>query len=190
MIGTEQGTIYNALKKPKKDIEISTRYGVENGRHLGPVYSVKRSLQHPKYFLSVGDWSAKIWQDELKVPIIRTKYHGAYLSDGCFSPTRPGVFFLTRRDGWMDVWDYYYRQNEIAYSHKVSDVPLTCLKINVSSSSGHHTNPSGKLVAVGDQDGTVTLLELCDSLYIPQPKEKEIINEMFERELRKEKNLE
>jgi len=59
--------------------------------------------------MSVGDWSTKIWVEDLKVPIIRTKYHGSYLSDGMWSPTRPGAFFLARRDGWMDVWDYYYR---------------------------------------------------------------------------------
>lgn len=47
--------------------------------------------------MSVGDWSAKIWFEELKSPIIRTRYHGAYLTDGCFSPTRPGVFFLSRK---------------------------------------------------------------------------------------------
>lgn len=70
--------------------------------------------------MTVGDWSAKIWNEDLKTPIIRTKYHGAFLSDGCFSPIRPGLFFLIRKvyifefhyflkDGWLDIWDYYYR---------------------------------------------------------------------------------
>jgi len=67
-------------------------------RHLGPVYSINRS-PIPKYFMSVGDWSCKVWVEDLKTPIIRTKYHGAYLSDGCWSPTRNGAFFLIRRDG-------------------------------------------------------------------------------------------
>ncbi|EGR31420.1 intermediate chain 2, putative [Ichthyophthirius multifiliis] len=189
LIGTESGSILTANKKPKKAVEISHRYGLEQGRHLGPIYSVHRSNQNTKYFLSVGDWSCKIWNEELKSPIIRTKYHGAYLSDGCWSPTRSGAFFLVRRDGWMDVWDYYYRQNEIAFSHKVSDAPLTCIKINQSSAQSGG-NCAGKLCAIGDQDGTVTILELCESLYTMQPKEKDIINEMFEREYRKEKNLE
>lgn len=48
----------------------------------------------------------------------------------------------------------------------------------------------GKLVAIGDQDGIVTVIELCDSLNVLQHKEKEIITEMFDRETRKEKNLE
>jgi len=97
LIGTEGGTVLTANKKPKKDVEITTRYGLESGRHLGPVYALNRSIQNPKYFLSVGDWSTKIWVEDLKVPIIRTKYHGSYLSDGMWSPTRPGAFFLARR---------------------------------------------------------------------------------------------
>jgi len=93
---------------------------------------------------------------------------------------------LTRRDGWLDIWDYYYRQNELAFSHKVSDSALSCIKLNVSGGGYHNV---GKLVAIGDQDGTVTLMELCDSLYMLQPKEKDIISEMFDRETRKEKIL-
>ena len=48
-----------------------------------------------------------------------SQYHSAYLTSGCFSPTRAGVFFVTRMDGVVDIWDYFYRQNEVAYSHKV-----------------------------------------------------------------------
>jgi dynein intermediate chain 2 len=97
LIGTESGSILTANKKLKKPVEITTRYGLDSGRHLGPVYSINRSNQTPKYFLSVGDWSCKVWVEDLKTPIIRTKYHGAYLSDGCWSPTRSGAFFLVRR---------------------------------------------------------------------------------------------
>ena len=114
----------------------------------------------------------------MKTPIIRTRYHNAYLSDGTWSPSRPGVFFVTRRDGWMDVWDYFYRQNEIAFSHKVSDTALTCIKINTTG--GGNQNIVGKFAAIGDQHGTVTLLELCDSLYMTgsDNKEKEIIGDV------------
>ena len=132
--------------------------GLEH-RHLGPVYSITRNLQFSKVFMSVGDWCAKIWMDDLRTPLVKTKYHQSYLSDGCFSPTRVGVFFLTRKDGWLDVWDYYYRQNEIAFSHKVSESPLTCIK--VSYVGGGNQITGGKYAAIGDQDGTVTILELC-----------------------------
>jgi dynein intermediate chain 2, axonemal len=49
--------------------------------------------------MQVGDWTARIWAEDIKTPIMTTKYHGAYLTSGCFSPTRAGVFFVTRMDG-------------------------------------------------------------------------------------------
>jgi dynein intermediate chain 2 len=91
------------------------------------------------------------------------------------------------QDGQLDVWDYYYRQNEVAFSHKVSDAPLTCIKISYQGSGNQILG--GKLVAIGDQDGTVTLLELCESLYTLQKNERDIMGEIFNREMIKEKNL-
>jgi len=192
LVGTEQGSILTVNKRPKKKVEIGAKYGIDSGRHYGPITAIQRNPFHTKYFMTVGDWSVKIWNEDanLKTPIIRTRYHNAYLSDGTWSPSRPGVFFVTRRDGWMDVWDYFYRQNEIAFSHKVSDTALTCIKINTTG--GGNQNIVGKFAAIGDQHGTVTLLELCDSLYMTgsDNKEKEIIGDILDRETRKEKNLE
>lgn len=59
----------------------------------------------------MGDWSAKIWMDDIRTPLITTKFHDSYITDGCFAPQRMGAFFLTRKDGWLDAWDFYYRQN-------------------------------------------------------------------------------
>ena len=129
LVGTEQG--YILLANKRKVIEITTRFGVDNGgKHFGPVYSLWRNPFQTKYFLSIGDWSAKIWSDELKQPIMQTRYHSSYLTDGCWSPTRCGLFYLTRIDGFLDVWDFFYKQNEVAYSQKISDYPLTSITVN------------------------------------------------------------
>ena len=153
---------------------------MEGGRHHGPVYSLQRNPGHLKYFMSIGDWSAKIWSEDLKSPIMQTRYHQSYLTNGCWSPTRPGLFFLTRMDGFLDVWDIFYRQNEVAYSQKISDAVLTSISV------------MGSMAAIGDSDGTVSMMSLCRPLWDQtlQPKEKEIMQTMFEREFRREKNLE
>lgn len=124
-----------ATKKPKKNVEINynNSYGIggENLiKHFGPIYTIRRNYFHPRYFFSVGDWCVNLWEDELKNPIMSTRYHSSLLTDGCWSPSRPGLFFVTRKDGWLDIWDFYYRQNEVALSHKVSDSSLTCIKLN------------------------------------------------------------
>jgi dynein intermediate chain 2 len=83
-------------------------------------------------------------------------------------------------DGFVDVWDFFYRQNEVAYSQKVSDSPLTAISVMQS------------MTAIGDAEGTVSMMQLCRSLYDQtlQPKEKEIMQSIFEREFKREKNLE
>lgn len=74
------------------------------GKHHGPIYSIQRNPSNSKCFLTVGDWTARIWMEDLKTPIMTTKYHSSYLTAGCWSPTRPGVFFVTRMDGVVDIW--------------------------------------------------------------------------------------
>jgi len=140
---------------------------------------MQRNPIHLKYFLTVGDWSAKIWSEELKIPIMQTRYHNSYLTDGCWSQTRAGLFFLTRMDGFLDVWDFFYRQNEVAYSQKISDAVLTSIYVQQS------------MCAIGDAEGTTSILSLCPALYDQtlQPKEREIMLTIFDREFRREKTL-
>lgn len=46
------------------------------------------------------------------------------------------------------------------------------------------------MAAIGDADGTVSIMQLCKPLYETTPKEKETMQQIFEREFRREKNLE
>lgn len=72
-------------------------------------------------------------------------------------------------DGFVDIWDYYYRQNAVAYTHKVGDHPLSSIAVQGTTQGG------GRLVAVGDVNGTVSLLEVCDGLATMQSNEKAAI---------------
>lgn len=184
LVGTEHGITLACNRKPKKAVEVSTWFGQEerggHGRHFGPVYSVRRNPAHVKYFLTVGDWCAKLWMEELKGPMCTTPYYSSFLSAADWSPVRAGVFFLTRHDGRIDTWDYFYRMNEVSLTHKVSESALTSLKVQ----------SHGGLVAVGDAEGTITLLQLCDGLVQPGSNEKPVVGQIFERELRRSRNLE
>jgi len=184
LVGTEHGMILSASRKPKKPVEVSTWFGSEErggyGRHFGPVYSVKRNPFHPKFFLSVGDWCAKVWMEELKGPMLQTPYYPSFLSAASWSPTRAGVFFLCRQDGRLDTWDYFYRMNEVSLSQKVSDCALTTMSVQAG----------GSFAAIGDSEGCITLMQLCDGLVQPGPNEKNLIGQMLDRETKRERNLE
>ena len=53
--------------------------------HHGPVYALQRNPFFSKNFLSVGDWTARIWSEDIRESsIMWTKYHEHYLTDGCW----------------------------------------------------------------------------------------------------------
>ncbi|EPY29044.1 dynein intermediate chain 2, axonemal [Strigomonas culicis] len=178
MIGTEQGTILSCNRKGKTQAEkISSN--TFNGHH-GPVYSVQRNPVFSKYFLSVGDWTARLWFEDFKfMPMFSTFYHKAYLTCGVWHNVRPGVFFTTRMDGYMDIWDLMLRQTTPALSLQVSDYALHTAK----------PSPDGRLIAAGGIDGNVTLVELSPSLCTLATDEKNSIGTLFENESLRDKNL-
>lgn len=177
MVGTEQGTVLSCNRKGKQQDKISSN--TFNGHH-GPVYCVQRNPVHPKYFLTVGDWTARLWCEDFKGGCMySTYYHKAHLTHGCWHPQRPGVFFTTRMDGYMDVWDLMTRQSTPVLSVQVSDYALHTMK---PTPEGHH-------VAVGAVDGTTTLLEVSPSLYTPSSTERAAVGKMFENESTRDKNL-
>eukprot|EP01083_Nonionella_stella_P208424 756383_1 len=203
LVGTDQGTIISVERKAKKDgdsqKQIKLIYGEtvfeessnnqllnnESYKHHGPIYSLSRNYFLPKCILSVGDWMARIWTEDIKTPIMSTRYESHYLTSGIWSPTRPGVFYITKQNGELDIWDYYYKgQFKPAYSVKISEkYSLSDCKISLKS--------QGKLVGVGCADGSVTILELSNSLYQSNNlnMEKQAITQLFERETNREKCL-
>ncbi|NXA48591.1 DNAI2 protein, partial [Nothocercus julius] len=178
MVGTEQGIIITCNRKAKTPPEKIT--GTYRGHH-GPVYALSRNPFYPKFFLTVGDWTARIWSEESKESsIMWTKYHLSYLTDGCWSTVRPAVFFTTKMDGTLDIWDFLFKQNDPSLSLKICDEPLFSLRLQ----------DNGCFVGCGSKLGTVTLLEISSGLCTLQRNEKTLATAMFERETRREKILE
>ncbi|NWY52872.1 DNAI2 protein, partial [Chionis minor] len=178
MVGTEQGIVIACNRKAKTPPEkITSTYS----GHIGPVYALARNPFYPKIFLTVGDWTARIWSEETKESsIMWTKYHLSYLTDGCWSTVRPAVFFTTRSDGTLDVWDFLFKQNDPSLSLKVCNEPLASLRLQ----------DNGCVVGCGSKLGTVTLLEISSALCTLQRNEKTLATAMFERETKREKILE
>ena len=77
MVGCESGAILSCNRKAKnpQDRVAGAFYG-----HHGPVYNLQRHPFAAKYFLSVGDWTARIWAEDSKQPLITSRYHSTYLT--------------------------------------------------------------------------------------------------------------
>lgn len=78
---------------------------------------------------------------------------------------RYSVFFTTRADGTLDVWDILQQQKEACLGVKVCDEPLRCLR----------TNDLGRLVAVGNQKGTTYLVEFSENLSTSNKNDKALL---------------
>mmetsp|Transcript_9026 Transcript_9026/g.20048 ORF Transcript_9026/g.20048 Transcript_9026/m.20048 type:complete len:325 (+) Transcript_9026:2-976(+) len=177
LVGTEQGKVVQCNRKAKNP---SDRIGIIYEGHCGPVYALQRNPFFTKYFLTIGDWTVRLWNDEIRHPIMTSKYFKNYVLDATWSPTRPGVFITTKMDGTLDVWDYFYKQNDPTLSLQVDDDGLFTVKMQ----------EGGNMLATGSVDGSVYMLELCEGLAVTQPNEKQSVNQMLERESKREKNLE
>ncbi|KAK5640046.1 hypothetical protein RI129_010857 [Pyrocoelia pectoralis] len=178
MVGTEKGVIISCNRKGKSPSE---KMGTKFTAHLGPVLAIQRNAAYVKNFLSIGDWTARIWSEDCKESsIIWTCYHRDRFIDGGWSPTRVSVFFTARSDGTLDIWDILQQQKQTCLGIKVSDQPLSCLRVH----------DQGQLVAVGNVKGTTNLVQLSENLSFSSKLDRTLLTAMFERESRREKILE
>nr|XP_015826641.2 dynein axonemal intermediate chain 2 [Nothobranchius furzeri] len=178
MVGTEKGLVVSCNRKAKTPAEkiVCTYDG-----HHGPIYALQRNPFFPKNFLTVGDWTARIWSEDIRESsIMWTNYQMSHLMDACWSPVRPAVFFTVAFEGVLDIWDIFFKQGEPTLSLKVCDTALYSLRVQ----------DNGRLIACGSQQGEATLLEICSGLSALQKNEKSLVAAMFERETKREKILE
>ena len=62
MIGTDQGVALGCSKKAKCQAEfILNKYQA----HYGPIRALQRNPSYTKNFLTIGDWSAKVWSEDI-----------------------------------------------------------------------------------------------------------------------------
>lgn len=71
MVGTEQGLVVSCNRNAKTPGEKIVR---TYSGHLGSIYALQRNPFFPKNFLTVADWSARIWSEDVREsPIMWTE---------------------------------------------------------------------------------------------------------------------
>merc|ERR1712071_195509 len=179
MVGTEQGSIISCNRKAKTAADkIAALYHT----HSGPIYALERNPFSPKVFPTAGDWTARIWSEDIKdSSIIATKYHDYYLADAAWSPHRPAVFYSARKDGYLDCWDLLFKQNTPTLSVSVFNESLKSVRPNASKQG---------LVACGSVSGQTALISLSNHFSDTSRVEKQQVGALFDRETKREKILE
>jgi len=159
--GTEDGDlIYANWLSTETSEEKGSSSRVENvfDGHFGPICDIKRSPFFPNIVLSIGGKSFRIWKEGVPDgPLLISPLSTCNLTSGEWSPTRPGVFFIGKRDGTIDIWDLIDRSNAASSSQNISSTGVTFLTIHQYKNK-NRTNR--QFLASGDDEGTLHVIEI------------------------------
>ncbi|KAK6180530.1 hypothetical protein SNE40_012670 [Patella caerulea] len=182
-VGTEDGEVVFVDWMPQKDQDTgkiqTPKPDYYHALHDGPVTTLQRSPFFKDIVLSVGGWTLALWKEGVTSgPILHSCADSVKLTGGHWSPSRPGVFFIAKSDGNVDVWDLLDKTHEASMSQSISGAAITTLY-------PHQVTQKQQLLAVGDNSGTLHVLEIPWSLRHPTNNEYNGVHNYFDREIKR-----
>ncbi|CAG4982935.1 unnamed protein product [Colias eurytheme] len=172
--GTESGLVINANRMGRSHSEILTSYWYA---HTGPVRAVHRSPCTLRMFITCGDWSVRIWSEEVRTaPIIVTRPYRYQVTDVAWAPLRYSCYMSVCEGGTFYYWDILRKQREPVATLQVSKYGLTRVI----------AHPEGESIAVGDNHGSIYILHLSENMTIPGSQDKQLVHQINDRETRRE----
>lgn len=96
-------------------------------RSYRPCLGLQVSPFFQDLILTLHDFNFVIWKNDLDTPIFKSancSEQSHHITCGCWSPTRPGVIFVGKTSGQINIWDF------LDQSHKPSiEISLTSQSI-------------------------------------------------------------
>ncbi|UJR25204.1 hypothetical protein I4U23_006556 [Adineta vaga] len=179
-VGTEDGQLVYQDWMPQKENDsakfITPKATWSSVVIDGPVVGLKRSPFFKDVILIAGGWTFQIWREKVHSgSLLHTSPMKEKITDIEWSPTRPGVFYIAKQNGSIDVWDIIDRTHAPSISQSISNTAVTYLSIRTISSKQ-------QLLAAGDSNGTLHILEVPQSLRQPINQELQVVTNYFTRE--------
>eukprot|EP00884_Botryococcus_braunii_P002030 jgi/Botrbrau1/11828/Bobra.0224s0024.1 len=155
--------------------------------HAGSLTVVQHSPFFEDVILTVGGYTFALWREGCeRAPLMQSRYATCLYTTGCWSPARPGVLYLGREDGALEVWDLQDRNQEPSIVAQPCARPVSSLAFSPSAPPGppsRHTLQ--QLLAVGDAGGVLHILDLPRSLRKRGPTELKTVAAFLDRETRR-----
>ncbi|CAM9222449.1 unnamed protein product [Ectocarpus fasciculatus] len=152
--------------------------------HTRPCVALDKSPFFPGVLLSVGDWSFQIWKVGLRKPVFSSPMAANYLTTGRWSPTRPGMLFLGKVDGSMDVWDFTDSSFTPSVTLMSSPSRITSMEFLKPKGVGGAAKLKQQLLTVGDAAGNLHVYDVPQNLWRPLANERAIMSYFLEREIK------
>ncbi|XP_027470270.1 WD repeat-containing protein 63 isoform X3 [Zalophus californianus] len=181
-VGTEEGGVIYTDWKMERDPEtgrLMTKKPVSLSTiHDGSVHTVQRSPFYKDIILTIGGWNVAIWKEGVMTgPLLQSSCAPKRYTAGHWSLTRPGVFYIGREDGYIDIWDLLEKTHEPALSQNICITMITYIKPWTFSAKQ-------QFIAIADYYGTLHILEIPWTLSHPSTNEVSSMNYYFEREVK------
>lgn len=174
LCGTESGLVINANRMGRSHSDILVSYW---NAHNGSVQAVQRSPCTLRMFLTCGDYTVKIWSEEVRTePIIVTRPYKNPVSDAAWTPMRFSSYMSVCAGGTFYYWDLLRKYKE----------PVITLQVSKNGLTRITPHPEGESVAVGDCKGALYLMHLSENMAIPGDRDKVLMSQIYERETRRE----
>ncbi|NWR90441.1 WDR63 protein, partial [Furnarius figulus] len=180
-VGNEDGGIVYFDWKIKTDTNsakpVSQKQTQKYALHTETINTLQRSPFFKDIFLSIGGQNFAIWKEEVtNGPILQSSCSEGRYTAGQWSLTRPGVLFIGKDDGNIDIWDLLKKTHEPSHFQNISKSVITFISPWIVSPEQH-------FLAVSDDLGILHVLEICQTLSHPSSNEHENVLDYFEREV-------
>uniref|UniRef100_A0A5F8GT04 Dynein axonemal intermediate chain 3 n=1 Tax=Monodelphis domestica TaxID=13616 RepID=A0A5F8GT04_MONDO len=180
-IGTGEGEVIYLDWKLERDHDsgrlMSQKPVFQYRIHDGSIHTVQRSPFYKDIVLTIGGWNVAIWKEGVcEGPLLLSCCNTKRYTAGHWSLTRPGVFFLGREDGYIDIWDLLEKTHEAAQSQNICITTITYIR-------PWQVSAKQQFIAIADHYGTLHILEIPWTLSHPSSSEVVSVNNYFEREV-------
>nr|XP_034180594.1 dynein intermediate chain 3, ciliary-like isoform X1 [Osmia lignaria]XP_034180595.1 dynein intermediate chain 3, ciliary-like isoform X1 [Osmia lignaria]XP_034180596.1 dynein intermediate chain 3, ciliary-like isoform X1 [Osmia lignaria] len=169
MFGMDNGIIVTGSRKMKTTAE---KLAIKLKAHYGPVRSVDRNVFNPAVFLTVGDWTARVWAEDTREGcLVATPQFIKTPTGGCWNKARCSAFYVMTATGRLTAWDLLQGLEQ----------PVVALQLCKESLTSLAPYDEGTLIAVGNMVGTVFLVESTEFLQSFDKKDRIALSEYLER---------
>ncbi|NXH32576.1 WDR63 protein, partial [Myiagra hebetior] len=180
--GNEDGEVVYSDWKMKIDTNskktVSQTHWQKYALHTEPINTLQNSPFFKDIFLSIGGQKFAIWKEGVtNGPILQSSCSAGRYTAGQWSLTRPGVFFIGRDNGNIDIWDLLKKTHEPSHFQNISKSIITFISPSSASAEQH-------FLAVSDDLGVLHILEICQTLCHPSSNEHASVLDYFEREVK------
>ncbi|NWU61673.1 WDR63 protein, partial [Pterocles burchelli] len=132
--------------------------------HTETINTLQRSQFFKDIILSIGGQNFAIWKEEVtNGPILQSRCSAGRYTAGHWSLTRPGVLFIGRDDGNIDIWDLLKKTYEPSHFQNISKSMINFISPWIAS----YVDAKQHFLAVSDDFGVLHVLEICQTLSDP-----------------------